>query len=287
MYAMSSPDASPRVSVVIPVYCASQEHRTYLAEALRSAAAQTYRDFEVVVVDDCSPIDPSAIVEDTDCLPQIGYIAHERNLGHAESRNTGVRAARGELIALLDHDDVWLPEKLELQVEALDSKPEAAMVFCDVEITDPARAHIYVDQRTIPPSPELPWFVSRPNCVITVSSVLVKKQALVDIGLFDSRYSTCDDFDAWIKILSRAPIIHLPRTLAKYRLHSRNANYAVDSLNDNKLLTALLLKVWSSAPLRLKFALLPAIARKLAGRVYFGVKSRRGGSRAGTSRTEG
>lgn len=280
---MSGSAGSPRVSVVIPVYCAFPEHRDYLQETLRSVAAQTWRDFEVVVVNDSSPNDPSAIIEDTDGLPQIIYIANETNLGHAESRNIGIRAARGELIALLDHDDIWSPEKLELQVQALDADPEAAMVFCDVEFTDPARARIYVDQKTIPPKPGLAWFVSRPNCVITVSSVLVRKQALLDIGLFDSRYSTCDDFDAWIKILSRRPIIHLPRALAKYRLHEHNANYAVDSLNDNKLLTSLLLRIWASAPFAVKIALLPAIARKLAGRIYFGLRAAAGHSRASGS----
>lgn len=280
---MNQTDHIPRVSVVIPVYCAAAAHKQYLEETLLSVAAQTYRDFEVVIVDDHSPNDPSAIIEDTDGLPQIIYISNETNLGHAESRNVGVRAARGEMIALLDHDDIWSPEKLELQVQALDANPDAAMVFCDVRITDPARAHMYVDQKTIPQRPGLAWFVSRPNCVITVSSVLVRKQALMDIGLFDSRYSTCDDFDAWIKILSRAPILHLPRTLAEYRLHEHNANYAVDSLNDNKLLTALLLRIWVSAPVAQKVALLPAIARKLAGRIYFGAKSLRAGGGAGTA----
>lgn len=264
----------PRVSVVIAAYCATPKHESFLRETLESVAAQSYRDFEVVLVDDRSPIDPRPIVEGVAGLPSVRFVRNASNLGHAESRNVGVRAALADLVAFLDHDDIWLPEKLRRQVEVLEANPDAAMTSCDVEILGPCREGTYIDQKTIPARPSLVWFVSRPNSVITASSVLARKQALIDIGLFDGRYSTCDDFDAWIKLLARAPIVHLPETLAKYRLHESNVNYAVDSLRDNKLLTALILDIWRSSPPARKVALLPAIARKLVGRIVFGLRAR-------------
>ena len=72
---------------------------------------------------------------------------------------------------------------------------------------------------------------------------MIGRQFLLGIGLFDSRYSMCDDFDAWLKILMVAPIVHIPEVLAKYRMHKTNTSLAIDRLNDNKLLTALMMEI--------------------------------------------
>lgn len=262
----------PKVTVVVPVYCSSDEHELFLRETLGSIAAQTFRDFETVIVDDCSPRDCAPLVESIDGLPGVRLIRNERNVGHAESRNVGIRAACGELIAFCDHDDLWLPEKLRRQVDTLEANPDAAMVFCDVEVFGPHANRLAIDQGIIPDRPSFYWFVSHGNFTITASAVLVKKQMMLDIGLFDSRYSTCDDFDAWLKLLMRAPVVHLPERLVRYRLHESNVNYTVDRLNDNRLLTALIWNYWKTAPAGMRLRLLPRLARKLLGRVYFRVR---------------
>ncbi|MGB9620082.1 MAG: glycosyltransferase family 2 protein [Armatimonadota bacterium] len=268
------------VSIICPVYCHTEDHKSYLAEALESVAAQTYRETELVVVDDSSPIDIGPIVQATEGLPPTRVLRSLANLGHAEARNVGIRAAEGELIAFLDHDDVWLPEKLAKQVAALEAEPEAAMVFCDVEIircgrdVGPLGKTPYIDQSKVPARPSLVWFLTHSNCVITVSAVLVRRKTMVDIDLFDSRYSTSDDYDAWIKILARAPILHLAETLARYRLHAHNVNYSADHLIDNRLLTALFLDVRRNLRPLDQARLLPTLARKLAGRVYWTLRRR-------------
>jgi len=262
----------PLISVVIPVYCHTSDHKIFLSEALQSVAAQTYRDFEVVIVDDASPIDIEPLVKAVDRLPHVIILHNQKNLGHAESRNLGIRASQGALIAFLDHDDLWLPEKLAHQLTVLEAGEDAAMVFCDLEIIGPEAGRLNLDQSIIPERPDFCWFVSHRNYVITVSSVMVKKQFLLDIGLFDSRYTSCDDFDAWLKIIRLAPILHLPERLAQYRLHQHNVNYGIDLLNDNKLLTALIWSYWQTAAPREKLKLLPQLARKLAGRVYFSIR---------------
>lgn len=259
----------PRVSVVVPVYCHTEDHRRFLVEALESVAAQTFRDFEVVIVDDVSPIDVVPIVDSIQGLPNVRILKNRGNLGHAESRNIGVRAAGADLIAFLDHDDVWLTKKLERQIAALDSNPDAAMVFCDMIRFGSHADRLNIDQSITPERPGFYWFVSHGNYTISASSVLIRMQAMLDIGLFDSRYSTCDDFDAWLKVSMRAPIVHLPEELAKYRLHDANVNYGVDRLNDNRLLTALIWRYWRIAPAWDKIRLLPRLARKYVGRVYF------------------
>lgn len=260
---------SPAISVVVPVFCHTREHERFLVEALESVAAQSFGNFEVVIVDDSSPTDIVPLVERVEQLPRTRIVRTAANLGHAEARNVGVRSAQAELIAFLDHDDVWMPDKLERQVVCLLANPDAAMVFCDVEVFGPHADRLRINQSVIPERPGFYWFVARGNYTITTSAVMVRRQALLDIGLFDGRYSTCDDFDAWLKILMRAPVVHLPRTLAQYRLHAHNVNYGVDRLNDNRLLTALIWRYWATAPVIDRIKLLPRLARKYLGRAYF------------------
>lgn len=262
----------PKVTVVVPVYCSSEEHEGFLRETLLSVAAQTFGDFETVLVDDRSPMDIAPLVASVDGLPRVRVLRNETNIGHAESRNVGVRAAEGELIAFLDHDDVWLPEKLARQIETLEANPDAGMVFSDMETFGPHSDRLNIDQSIIPTWPSFYWFVCHGNFTISASAVMVRKQAMLDIGLFDSRYSTCDDFDAWLKLLMNAPVVHLPERLARYRLHESNVNYSVDRLNDNRLLTGLIWRYWRSAPTGVRIRLLPRLARKLLGRLYFTVR---------------
>lgn len=261
----------PVISVVIPVYCHTPEHVQFLRETLESVAAQTFKKIELIIVDDVSPMDVGEIVESVKGLPATTVIRNPSNMGHAKSRNIGTEAAQAELIAYLDHDDIWLPEKLEKQLAALQANPDSAMVFCDMEVFGSNADRLNIDQSIIPERPDFYWFVSHGNYTISASAVLVKKQAMLDIGLFDSRYSTCDDFDAWLKILMRAPIAHMPETLARYRLHNANVNYTVDRLNDNRLLTSLIIRYWKTAPWVIKLKLIPRIVRKLVGRAYFHV----------------
>ena len=119
---MASERSCVRVSVVVPVHCDSEDHEKFLVEALKSIAAQSYRDFEVVLIDDLSPRDVTAVVENIHGLPETRVYRNVMNMGHAQSRNIGVVKARGELIAFLDHDDVWLPGKLDRQVAELDAE---------------------------------------------------------------------------------------------------------------------------------------------------------------------
>ena len=111
------------ISVIIPTYNRPQ----FTARAVRSVLAQTWRDLEIVVVDDCSqdPITLEALGHD----PRVRLVRHEVNRGVGAARNTGVQAARGELIALLDSDDYWLPEKLASQMALYDQQPDKENVL--------------------------------------------------------------------------------------------------------------------------------------------------------------
>jgi glycosyltransferase involved in cell wall biosynthesis len=120
-----------KVSVIIRTY-----NRAYIvAEAIESALNQTYGDYEVLVVDDGSTDNTSEVVQRFGD-PRLRYVRHERNQGVGAACNTGVAESRGELIAFLDSDDIWRPEKLERQVACMEQHPEVDAVFSDIEIID-------------------------------------------------------------------------------------------------------------------------------------------------------
>jgi glycosyltransferase involved in cell wall biosynthesis len=258
----------PKVSVVIPVYCGSEDQEGYLAETLESVAAQSYRDFETVIVDDASPRDITSLLSRFESKLHPVLVRHESNLRQAASRNDGLQAARGELVAFLDHDDVWMPNKLAMIAPVFEEEPGANLVFSAVEIMGYSQEIARIDQSVIPRRPDFDWFFRHGNYVITTSAAVVRREALIQAGGFDSRYTTADDFDAWLKLLMSAPAVCVPERLVRYRLHESNLNYRVVRANDTRLLLRLYLRYWRRAGLRSKLHMLPRLARKSAGVVY-------------------
>lgn len=116
---------APRVSVLIPCYNAGP----YLGQAIQSVLDQTYQDLEIIVVDDGSTDDTAAVAKS---FPSVRYI-HNAHSGISVSRNLAIREARGEMVAFLDADDMWTPDKLEKQLAYLDSRPDCQVVYTLVE----------------------------------------------------------------------------------------------------------------------------------------------------------
>ena len=141
---MTDKSQTELISVVIPFY----KGERYLAEALRSVFDQTYRPLEVIVVDDGSPTPCDEILAQFD---QPIHLIRQENQGVAAARNTGIRAAHGKYIALLDQDDVWLPEKLARQLELMQSGPGTALVFAPCISIDKNGRDRQGDPTTLPP----------------------------------------------------------------------------------------------------------------------------------------
>ncbi|MGP0019161.1 MAG: glycosyltransferase family 2 protein [Candidatus Sulfotelmatobacter sp.] len=192
----SKPSAKPpQVSVVIPAYNAA----AYVAGTLDSVFAQTFADFEVVLVNDGSP--------DTDRLeqelqPYLSLIRYFRqaNRGPSAARNLGIREAKGSYVAFLDADDLWLPQHLSRQVERLENNKKLGLVYSDA-------LHLRGDTligtafERVPQSGEvnLESLLSE-QCTINTSSVVVLRSALLQAGLFDESMSYCEDFDLWLRL---------------------------------------------------------------------------------------
>lgn len=199
----------PRVSVIIPCYNTSG----LVGETLQSVFAQTYRDFEVVVVNDGSPDTPELEQAIAPWRDRIVYV-HTENCGLAGARNNGIQAANGDLIALLDSDDLWEPNYLGVQVAKLDENPDTDIVYPNALIFGAGPNLI-----EFPRSRGKVTFASlvEERCVVMVS-VLARRSALERVGLFDDSLRSCEDFDMWLRCLKQgSKIIYHPQPLVRYR----------------------------------------------------------------------
>jgi glycosyltransferase involved in cell wall biosynthesis len=207
----------PTVSVLIPNYNRS----LMLQDAIQSVLAQSYQDFEIIVVDDGSTEDiPSAIAPFAD---RVQYVRKE-NAGCASARNHGLGLVKGEFTAFLDNDDLWLPQKLERQVEVLQSRPDVGMVSCQAYVMDDsARVFARPAQGADRVSPLVSLAeLSEQNVIVGGgSSEIVRTQALRDIGGFNSTVEFVDDWDCWLRLGRQWQIWMVPEPLSYYRLNSQ------------------------------------------------------------------
>lgn len=215
---------TPLVSVVIPAYNGAR----YIAEAVESVYKQSYDNWELIVIDDGSTDNTRAVLDPY--MARIRY-SYQENKGTPAARNAGVAEAKGELIAFLDNDDLWLPEKLELQVQAIQRWPECALVFTDGKIFSDRgiRRHSVISRRldewirecrTADPLVIKGWLTREfyyLNHISSASSVLVSRECIESIGSFDETIDVADDYDLWLRIALRYPVLFLPSCLYLWR----------------------------------------------------------------------
>lgn len=201
------------VSVVIPCYNAED----YLGEALASVRAQTRRPLEVLAIDDCSTDGTASVVES---FEEVRLLRNSINLGNALVRNRAMFEAKGDLIAFLDADDVWLPHHLETVAGLLDRFPEAAVGFSAVEFFGDREGHWR------PPLPEATpvdafWECLRSTCVPQMTAV-VRADALAAVGGYQQPsppYRSAPDYDLWLRIARHRVFVATRETTARYRWH--------------------------------------------------------------------
>jgi glycosyltransferase involved in cell wall biosynthesis len=209
----------PKTSVIIPAYnCAA-----FLPTALESVFAQTSADFEVILVDDGSTDDTSAVIEPY--LNRIKYIRQE-NRGLPAARNTGIRAAKGELIALLDGDDSWVPQKLEMQLPRLSDR-EVGIVYSDfsVRYADGRFQDSYLVDRPLASEGHILEKYIRSRFLFP-STMVIRRECFDEFGGFDEEMLACEDVELFGRICSRwkAAWVNTPLVVRYEGGHNITAN---------------------------------------------------------------
>ena len=198
------------VSVVIPTY----DRADLVCAAVESALAQTHREIEVLVVDDGSIDRTRETVERLrEQDRRVRYLRQE-HAGPGAARNLGIRNARGELIAFLDSDDSWYPDYLARQIEKLRARPEAALVFCDAKV-EGARAgrETRFRAKSFGGDASLGVMVEN-NFAMAIPTTVIRRRVLEEVGLFDETLPCVEDWDLWIRVLSRHPAVAVDEILA-------------------------------------------------------------------------
>ncbi|MBS1811265.1 MAG: glycosyltransferase [Acidobacteria bacterium] len=204
----------PEVSVVIPTYNSA----SYLIEAVESVLAQTYQDFEVLVIDDGSTDETEQIMRRYQA--PVRYI-RQQNGGVSVARNRGIAESRGRYVAFLDADDIWLPHKLARQIAALRQQPHDQVCYSAFTVVDFALNPIEV-RRSQRQGSALEDLLTRGNVVATPSTVLCERTLFDSVGSFDPALSQCADWDMWVRLAARTEFLYLDEPLVTYRQHSNN-----------------------------------------------------------------
>ena len=180
------------ISVIIPTY----NRATTLERAILSVLDQTFSAREVIVVDDASTDNTSDILEKYS--DRIKIIINESNRGVSFARNAGIQVARGDWIAFLDSDDIWLPEKLERQKGFHEAHPTVLISQCDeIWIRNGVRVNPMSKHKKLDG-----WIFEAciPLCIVSPSAVIIHKRIFKHIGLFDVNLLACEDYDLWLRI---------------------------------------------------------------------------------------
>jgi glycosyltransferase involved in cell wall biosynthesis len=212
--------AMPKVSVIMPSYNTA----SLIGEALDSVFAQSYRDFEVIVVNDGSPDTPDLERVLRPYQERIVYLKQE-NRRACGARNNGISHAKGEYLAFLDSDDSWAPEYLRSQVEHLEADPSLDMVYCDCLIYGDGPESSQTFMQGCPSiGPVTFESVLAEKSQIPISGTVVRRQAVLNAGGFDERLAMCDDYEMWLRLAFHgARITYHSKVLSRIRIGRPNS----------------------------------------------------------------
>ena len=249
------------MSVVIPTF----NRARFLPDAIRSALRQTHRDLDVIVVDDGSTDETPDVVAELD-EGRIAFVRIDRSRSPARARNVGISRATGQFIAFLDSDDVWLPEKIERQIEALHASPECRWSYTRFD---------HIDESGAPMAP-IRGGVGRPWCgwileqmvtedaLVMVQSVLVEASLLHEVGGFDDSPALREDLDLCFRLAARSPVIALEANLLRIRHHAARTTFDLPEVRDWRV-NALRKLARSTTDRRLRRLCRRECARELSG----------------------
>lgn len=211
----------PKVTVKIPSY----NHGKFIGKAIQSILDQTFQDFEILIVDDCSPDNSVEVIKSFND-PRIKLIVNEKNMGACYGHNLMIDMAQGEYIALLNSDDIWLPNKLEKQVKFLDENHNYGAVFGLIKAIDETgkdledKSHLInsvFKQKNKSRYEWLNYFWHHGNCLCH-PSILIRKEVYSTVGYYNPVLATLPDFEMWVRVCMRYDIFIIQEPLLKFRV---------------------------------------------------------------------
>lgn len=204
----------PTVSVIIHTY----NNEKFIAETIDSVLKQTYKDYEIIVVDDGSKDGTRDAL-----LPYMQKIRYhyKENGGIASAKNAGINLSNAEFIAFLDHDDLWVPDKLKIQMEYFDVHPQVGLVY--------AKYTSFRDDKELRTKPEKGysgWIFKNllSKSIVQTSTVVVKRECLNAVGPYDESFKLADEYDMFLRVAKRFQCGFVDKVLTKYRVHDMNAS---------------------------------------------------------------
>jgi glycosyltransferase involved in cell wall biosynthesis len=225
------------VSVILPSFNYAQ----YLPLAVQGVLSQTYSDLELIIVDDCSTDGSKEIAEECKRLDdRVVTIFHSTNRGLASTRNTGLKASAGEFIALCDADDIWLPDKLTIQLEHFRSNHQLGVVHSEASIIDGSgcptgqRFSGLFHRNKQVTSGDLLNELCRRN-FLCVPSVVLRREAVLYAGGFDENLRSLEDWVCWTKVSRKYLFHYVEDPLVQYRMHGASLSHNSKGMATNRV----------------------------------------------------
>lgn len=218
-------DAARAPAVTVIALCFN--HARFLKECLDSIAAQTFQDFQLIVMDDCSQDGSAQLIEAWLARQRPGalFIRHSRNMGLCKTLNEALVQARGEFISMIATDDAWEPDKIERQLAAVSPMSTAvAVVYSDASRMDEEGKRLekdFIESHTpqcTRPSGHIFAELANRN-FIPAMSTLIRRQALVEVGMYDEQLAY-EDYDMWLRLAARFEFVYCHGVVARYRIVS-------------------------------------------------------------------
>ncbi|MDR4508537.1 MAG: glycosyltransferase [Candidatus Brocadiaceae bacterium] len=217
-------DSLPTISVVIPAYNSAE----FLPYSIRSVLSQTFKPYEIIVVDDCSTDNTRKVLEPF--MQRIHYINSGKNRGSSFARNTGIQASKGKYIAFLDADDIWLPQKLQTNLKCFEADPELAMVYSrHLNIDKEGKVTGESPKQALPSGTIFSELFSEQNFILT-STVMVRREVFDTTGLFDEQLFNCQDWDLFLRVAYHFKCKGINTSLVQYRQTPQSLSKNRDSV---------------------------------------------------------
>ena len=214
----------PLVSVIIPTY----NRANLLLRAIKSVLSQTYKNLELIIVDDCSTDNTGEVVRKLQRKDKrIKYIKHRENRGGSAARNTGIKVAKGEYVAFQDSDDKWIQDKLEKQLAVLKKFPDEKTIIYTAFIKIMNKDAFYLPGKKVKKKNGMIFNELIKNNFIGLPTVLINKSCLDEVGSFDERFPRSQDWELFLRLAKKFPFefIDEPLLLVFYQEKSISADF--------------------------------------------------------------